>query len=228
VRERVGTIPVAHRVRSYNSTWRPRIGAKSPSQCLRPFPDLAHPSDVTSFAIDVPPSLIARLKGGDMRAFEQVYRLFERPVYTLAYRVLGDADEAQEILHDAMLALFDKCDQYRGDSPFWGWLRQIALNEALQRVRKRRLDYVETLPEPEATRAAQLPAIEAQDLERAMEGLPQLTRSVLWLYFAEGYTHEEIATSFGKTTSFSKTQVLRGTQKLRQLLDVSKERLAYA
>ena len=93
---------------------------------------------MTSFAIDVPQALIERLKKGDARAYEQLYRLFERPVYTLAWRMLGDADEAREILHDAMLVLIDKLDTFRGESPFWGWLRQVAVNEALQRLRRER------------------------------------------------------------------------------------------
>jgi len=182
---------------------------------------------VTTFAIDVEPALIARLKRGDTQAYAEIYRRFERPVYTLAYRLLGDAHEAQEILHDAMLALFDKIDQFRGDSPFWGWLRQIAANEALMRIRKRRLDYVDELPEPSAALAALPPSLEAGDLERALADLPVLTRSVLWLYYVEGYKHEEIAQAFGKSVSFSKTQVLRGTHRLRERLDVSKE-WAYA
>ena len=183
---------------------------------------------MSSFAIDVPAALIDRLRRGDMRAYEQVYRLFERPVFTLALRLLGDRDEAQEILHDAMLAVLDKVGQFRGDSPFWGWLRQIAANEALMRLRKRRLDYVEELPEPEAALAHLPVSFEARDLEKALELLPSTTRSVLWLYYVEGYRHDEIANAFGKSLSFSKTQVLRGTQKLRDLLGTGEERYAYA
>ena len=84
----------------------------------------------SSFAIDVPAALLDRARRGDSHAFEQIYRLFERPVYNLAWRMLNDAEEAQEILHDAMLTLFGKIAQFRGDAPFWGWLRQIAINEA--------------------------------------------------------------------------------------------------
>ncbi len=183
---------------------------------------------MTSFAIDVPTALIDRLRRGDMRAYEQIYRLFERPVFTLAYRLLGDRDEAQEILHDAMLAVLDKLGQFRGEAPFWGWLRQIATNEALMRLRKRKLDYVEELPEPEAALAHLPLSFEAHDLERALAGLPATTRSVLWLYYVEGFKHDEIASAFGKSLSFSKTQVLRGTQKLRDLLGTGKEQYAYA
>jgi RNA polymerase sigma-70 factor (ECF subfamily) len=174
---------------------------------------------MTSFAIDVPQALIERLKRGDARAYEQLYRLFERPVYTLAWRMLGDADEAREILHDAMLVLIDKLDTFRGESPFWGWLRQIALNETLMRLRKRRIDYYDELPEPDASaHVPQAFPLEAADLERALGQLSPLTRSIVWMYFVEGFTHEEIAASFSRTVSFSKTQVSRGTRRMREAL----------
>ena len=185
---------------------------------------------MTSFAIDVPASLIERLRRGEERAWEQVYRLFERPVYSLAWRMLGDADEAREILHDAMIALINKLSQFRGDSPFWGWLRQIALNETLMRLRKRRLDYVDELPEPEALHAGAPRAdeLDRSDLERALGALAPLTRSIVWLYYVEGYTHEEIAQAFERTVSFSKTQVSRGTQKMRAALGTGDPMVAYA
>jgi RNA polymerase sigma-70 factor (ECF subfamily) len=183
---------------------------------------------VTSFAIDIPASLIARLKRAEQGAYEQVYRLFERPVYALAWRMLDDRDEAQEVLHDAMLCVFDKLGQFRGDAPFWGWLRQIVVNEVLMRLRKRRLDYVEDVPEAALARLSWTPHLEGTDLQRALCELPTLTRAVVWLYYVEGYTHDEIARNFGKTVSFSKSQVMRGTQKLRQQLQLGDEQVAYA
>ena len=60
-------------------------------------------------------------------------------------------------------------------------------------------------------------------LERAMGRLSALTRTVLWLYHVEGYAHHEIAEQLGKTVSFSKSQVARGTQRLRELLEPSME-----
>ena len=163
-----------------------------------------------------------------MRALEELYRLFERPVYALAWRMLNDRDEAKEILHDVMIAVYEKRAQFRGDSPFWGWLRQIAVNESLMRLRKRRIDYVEELPEPEAAAATLPVAANQADLERALSGLPELTRSVVWLYHVEGYSHEEIAAAFDKSVSFSKSQVSRGTSRLRSLLHTGTEQMAYA
>lgn len=182
----------------------------------------------SSFAIDVPASLLDRARRGESRAFEQIYRLFERPVYSLAWRMLNDADEAQEILHDAMLTLFGKIDQFRGDAPFWGWLRQIAVNEALMRLRKRKLiEFTDEVPEPmELSHAT--PGIDSRDLEQALRALPTVTRSVVWLYHVEGYSHEEIAGLFDKSVSFSKSQLARGTQRLRGLLTVAEEGMVYA
>jgi RNA polymerase sigma-70 factor (ECF subfamily) len=173
----------------------------------------------STFAIDVPTSLIERAQRGDLRAFEQIYRLFERPVYTLALRLLGDADVAREILHDAMLKLFQRIAQFRGESPFWGWLRQIALNEALMRLRKdRKLEFDAVYDDIEAEVAAPWVHADGLALEQAMGKLSPVTRSVLWLYHVEGYSHAEIADSLGKTISFSKSQVARGTARMRSFL----------
>jgi RNA polymerase sigma factor (sigma-70 family) len=180
--------------------------------------------DRSTFAIDVPDSLLQRAQRGELRAFEQIYRLFERPVYSLALRLLNDADAAREILHDAMLKLFQRLDQFRGDSPFWGWLRQIALNEALMRLRKdRRIEFDACYDEIETETAAPWVHADGLVLEQALGRLPALTRSVLWLYHVEGYSHPEIADALGKSVSFSKSQVARGTAKLRSLLESTTE-----
>jgi RNA polymerase sigma factor (sigma-70 family) len=187
----------------------------------------------SAFAIDVPASVLARARAGDRAAFEQIYRWFERPVFTLALRMLagrhGDGrDAAHEVLQDTMLKVIDKVSEFRGTgasgaSPFWGWLRQIAINEALMRLRRDRRLELEVGAGDEADALedhAPLPpaAADAALLQRALAQLPPATRSVLWLYHAEGHTHEEIATLMGRTTSFSKSQLARGTRRLRSLL----------
>ena len=165
-------------------------------------------------------TVVERARAGELAAFEQIYRRFERPVYTLALRMLADAESAREVLHDAMLKVFQRIDQYRNDAPFWAWLRQIASNEALMRLRREhRFE-----PEPDADQIADAAAppwvrADALALERALGQLPAVTRSVLWLYHVEGYSHPEIADMVGKTISFSKSQVARGTARLRDLLE---------
>ena len=112
----------------------------------------------SSFAIDVPAALLARAQQGERAAFEQLYRWFERPVFTLALRICGDPGEADEVLQETMLKVWSATSGagaggFRGDggSPFWGWLRQVAVNESLMRLRRgRRL-------------AAELDGLEAED-----------------------------------------------------------------
>lgn len=188
----------------------------------------------TGFAIDVPATLLARARAGDRAAFEQLYRWFERPVFTLALRMLGGRhgngrDEAHEVLQDTMLKVIDRIGEFRGEgaggqSPFWAWLRKIAINEALMRLRRGRRLEAEVCTGDEADFAEDhgpLPpaAADAALLQRALAALPATTRSVLWLYYAEGHTHEEIATLMHRTPSFSKSQLARGTRRLRGLLD---------
>jgi RNA polymerase sigma factor (sigma-70 family) len=180
--------------------------------------------DISPFHLDVPESLLARAGRGDARAFEQLYRLFERPVYTLAWRMLGDPEAAREVLHDAMLKVFQRIGQFRRDSPFWGWLRQIALNEALMRLRKdKRLDFESEFDDVESETTAPWVHADGRALEAALGELSALTRSVLWLYHVEGHTHPEIAELLGKSISFSKSQVARGTARLRDLLQPARE-----
>lgn len=179
----------------------------------------------SSFAIDVPDALLAHMRQGERAAFEQVYRWFERPVFTLALRICGEREQAADVLQDTMLKVIDRIGDFRGDgSPFWGWLRQIAVNEALMTLRRRRrpgedsdhLDDVDAIDELTPPPPA---AADAARLQRALEVLPANTRTVLWLYHAEGYTHDEIGALMQRTASFSKSQLARGSRRLRELLE---------
>lgn len=192
----------------------------------------------SSFAIEVPDTLLARARRGDRAAFEQVYRWFERPVFALAMRICGDRDEASEVLQETMVKVIDRIGDYRGHngigqgSPFWGWLRQIAVNEALMRLRRGRRHQDELSfddHEPADDIAPPPPAAaDAALLQRALSALPANTRSVLWLYHAEGYTHEEIAGAMQRSVSFSKSQLARGTRRLRALLEPESNALPIA
>ena len=185
----------------------------------------------SSFAIDVPDALLARLRQGERAAFEQIYRWFERPVFTLALRICGEREQAADVLQDTMLKVIDRIGEFRGrgtaegaNSPFWGWLRQIAVNEALMALRRRRrpgedgdhLDDIDAIDERTPPPPA---AADAARLQRALEALPANTRTVLWLYHAEGYTHDEIGALMQRTASFSKSQLARGSRRLRELLE---------
>lgn len=190
-----------------------------------------HPVSATSFQIELPDTVLTRARRGESGALEHIYRAFERPAFTLALRMLGDAEQARETVHDAMLHVLERVGQFRGESPFWGWLRQIVVNQALMRLRKERGVVLEELPDDDDVQGSTTPPwvlADARHLEQALAHLPALTRSVLWLYHVEDYTHQEIAELTGKSVSFSKSQVMRGGSRLRSLLEPMQEEAAHA
>nr|WP_282452585.1 sigma-70 family RNA polymerase sigma factor [Lysobacter sp. CAU 1642] len=176
--------------------------------------------------------MVARARRGDVQAFEELYRTFARPVHALAWRLLQDADEAADVLHDVMLKVHHGLPGFRGEAPIWAWIRQIASNEALMRLRRRsRLEYLpgDELPEPEDDGTHwPLQAAEQALLGEALAQLPAVTRAVIWLYHGEGLTHEEIGSAMGRSRSFSKSQLMRGVNRLRQMLRIDKEEPSHA
>lgn len=181
-----------------------------------------------SFPIDLPDTVLARARRGELAALEVIYRQFERPAYTLALRLTAHREDAREVMHDAMLRMFERIAQFRADCSFWGWLRQIVVNEALMRLRRQRdvaIDDVGIDVDVDLVAGGQEPwqLLADRELENALSTLPALTRSVVWLYHVEGYTHAEIAELSGNTVSFSKSQLARGTQRLRRLLEALPE-----
>lgn len=175
----------------------------------------------SSFAIDIPDTLLARARRGDAVAQEQIYRRFERPVYTLALRLLGNPDAALDALQDVFVAVFRGLPTFRGEAPFWGWLRQIAVRSVLAALHQQKRDAARELPDDELAEVVDTTAPPLHltlDLERALAALPPITRSVIWLQLVEGLSHAEIATQFGQSPSFSKSQLARGLKQLRALL----------
>jgi RNA polymerase sigma-70 factor (ECF subfamily) len=184
---------------------------------------MLHPRRVeptSSFQQHVETELIARLQRGDLAAFECIYRQFERAAWVLAMRLTGRADVAQEVVQDAMLKAYERARQYRGDAPFPAWLRKLVINEALMRLRHDRMHVFEvfTDAQPDADATEPWARADATTLDHALNRLPDIARAVLWLYYVEGCTHGEIAEQFGRTVSFSKSQLARGTRRLRELL----------
>lgn len=162
-------------------------------------------------------------RGGEAGACEAIFRRFERPVYTLALRLCGNRDEALDVLQDSFIHALERLGQFRGDGPFWPWLKRVVVTQALMRLRKEkrfRLWQRESRgPEPEVPG----PLGEDRDLASALAALPETSRIVVWLYDVEGYTHAEIAKSMGRTVSFSKSQLARAHAKLRARLEGSEE-----
>jgi RNA polymerase sigma factor (sigma-70 family) len=173
--------------------------------------------------------LLDRARAGDDGALEEIYRAFERPVRTLAHRLLAHRATAEDVAQDVFVDMITRLHQYEGRGSFAGWVRSIAVSRCLMHLRSpwqrsrrwlgRRLgddeqanDCDDAWPtEPGATHEDS----HAIDLERALARLGDTARTVVWLHDVEGYTHAEIGALFGATASFSKSQLARAHERLR-------------
>ena len=172
--------------------------------------------------LEVDPSLLTAAIDGKQQAQEQLFRQFEGPVYNLAARICQCREEAFDILQDVFIQAFSRIDQFRNDAPFWSWLRQITVNTCLSRLRTIKRRDLKLIGYADRFELADNPG-DQLDLSDAFARLPVEARSVVWLYDVEGYSHKEIAAMFGRSTSFSKTQLCRAHERLRDWLDKDDE-----
>ena len=169
--------------------------------------------------------LIARCKAGERSAYHQLYRLYSKSMYNVAYRIVWDEDDASDVLQESFISAFNNLDHYRGDATFGAWFKRIVINKALNMLKRKKM---ESLPEDDRW---DVPEEEGPDLEyddltvervkRAIEQLPEGYRSVLSLYLIEGYDHQEIGEILGVSESTSKSQLNRAKHKLREFLNPS-------
>jgi RNA polymerase sigma-70 factor (ECF subfamily) len=129
---------------------------------------------------------------------------------------------AQDLLQDVFVEILRNVRDYRGSGSFAGWARSIAVNKALMYLRSpwhRGLTWLATDGVISMHEEAVLDTAPMdEDLERALEALPALSRAVVWLHDVEGFTHAEIARLFRRTVSFSKSQLARAHEQLRETL----------
>lgn len=175
--------------------------------------------------INVPPDVLASARSGGECAQAAVYAAVAPATFGLVRRLAGSRALAEDLFQETMMAVFQNLASFRGEAPLGAWVRQIAVSKCLMYLRspwhraRLRLSsdgdadgrWVESL-----LPATPGPRAESVDLERALESLAPTARAVVWLFEVEGYSHEEIAQSFGRSVSFSKSQLARAHAKLRQ------------
>jgi RNA polymerase sigma-70 factor (ECF subfamily) len=181
------------------------------------------------FDIELDDMTLARAKRGNVGACESIYRKFHQPAFSVAYRICQCSETAQEVSQEAFITAFRKLKQFRGDAPFWGWLRRVVVNHAISTIRREsKVDTVEFQEWHVQADGGQQQTGLAMDLESALGVLGSEDRAVVWLHDVEGYNHREIADLFGKTESFSKTRLSRARARLRVLLQSAAPGMAAA
>lgn len=164
--------------------------------------------------------LIRLAADGDARAIRSLYDRYAPRVYAVVRRIAGDEDLAQDYAQEAWIRAIRALPTFRGDSRFSTWLHRIAVNAALQALRRRDTRTKREAPFPDDVAIAPVhrDSLLRRRLEQALDGLPEGMRQVLILHDVEGYTHEEIGEVLGVTAGTSKSQLFKARSKMRATL----------
>jgi RNA polymerase sigma-70 factor (ECF subfamily) len=170
---------------------------------------------------------LARLAAeGDESAFEELYRLHHRRVYSLCLRMTQNPVEAEDLTQEVFVLLFRKIGSFRGESAFTTWLHRMTVNQVLMHFRRKKSRPEQATEEGDAPVAVEtgtenpnaMPIVDRIALERAVEKLPPGYRAVFVLHDVEGYDHAEIARTLGCSVGTSKSQLHKARMKLRGLI----------
>ncbi len=165
-------------------------------------------------------ALVEACRRGDRSAQYELYRLYSKTMYNVCYRILNHTAEAEDVLQDAFVKFFQRIHDFRQESTVGAYLKQIVVNEALNRLRQRRMQLVDV---EEGLEVAFVPATEPDDwdvseVRTALMKLPDGFRTVLTLHLLEDYSHEEIAELLHISPSTSRSQFMRAKIKLKEIM----------
>ena len=168
-------------------------------------------------------SLIESCKKGNQLAQMQVYDQYAKAMFTVACRYLDDIEEAKDAMQEGFLKAFIHIHKYEPTATFGAWLKRIVINQALDTLKKRKLelvdDTVDNLQVIDDDNWQFDSTITKADILLAVESLKDKYKVVVKLYLIEGYDHEEISEILNIPVKTSRTQLRRGKQKLRELLN---------
>jgi RNA polymerase sigma-70 factor, ECF subfamily len=179
-------------------------------------------------------ALVDLARGGDLAAFSELVRRYERRVYRTARHIVQNDEDAEDVLQEAMLKAFEHLDSFQGNSKFYTWLVRIAVNESLMKLRKRKSDRtvsldesIETDEEPIVREIAvwddnpeqRYSQTELREiLDKAIDSLKPIFRTVFILRDVEELSTEETAEILGLSIAAVKSRLLRARLQLRERL----------
>lgn len=179
-------------------------------------------------------ALVDAARAGNVSAFEQLVRRYDRNVFRIAQHITQNREDAEDVVQDAFLKAFQNLGQFQGQSKFYTWLVRIAVNEALMRLRRRRPERMVSLDEDVKTEEDSMPREVAdwapnpeqlynqselkEILTKTIQGLPPSFRTVFVLRDVEGLSTEETAAALELSVPAVKSRLLRARLQLRERL----------
>jgi RNA polymerase sigma-70 factor (ECF subfamily) len=190
-------------------------------------------------AAEADASLITRLQAGDQSALEETFNLYSAKLYNIAYRILGETADTEEVIQDVFWTVYRKARSFQGHSQFSTWLYRLTVNAALGKIRRskknKEVEYDEFMPKFQKDGHHLVrPVVDWSDtldekyaeheihqlLGKALDQLKPVDKSIIVLSDLEGLSDKEIAAAVGLTVSAVKTRLHRARLFLRGKLAV--------
>ncbi len=165
--------------------------------------------------------LIRGCMESDRRMQEELYRRFSPRMRDVCLRYAGNAEEAEDSLHEGFIKVFKKLDSFRNEGSFEGWIRRIFVNTAIEHFRRKKYLLPVTEKEEntiEGKYTSVLDELGAKDIMALVQELSPGYRTVFNMYVVEGYTHKEIADQLGISEGTSKSQLSRAKVILQDMV----------
>ena len=163
--------------------------------------------------------LIEECRKGNSKAQFRLYNQYSKAMYNLAYRIMNNREDAEDMLQEAFVDCFRNIGSFRFESTFGAWLKKILVNKCINQMKKKKIDLTlcETLPAGYYEEESDV-VYDTSRIFKGIEALPDGYRIILTLYLLEGYDHSEIAQILEISESTSKSQYSRAKDKLRNIL----------
>jgi RNA polymerase sigma factor (sigma-70 family) len=170
---------------------------------------------------DIHKDIIELSKARNSQAQYQLYQLYAKAMYNICYRMMNNREEAEDMLQESFAEAFMSIDTFRFESSFGAWLKRITVNKCINALKKRKAElvYTDKLSDNHTeTDEFDPQGITTEQVQKAMEELPEGYRIVFSLFLLEGYDHGEIGQILGIAESTSKSQYMRARQKIQNIL----------
>jgi len=163
--------------------------------------------------------LIKECRNGSSKAQFKLYNQYSKAMFNLAYRILNNREDAEDILQETFVECFRNLSSFRFESTFGAWLKKILVNKCINQLKKKKVDLTlcEILPTDIHEEENEI-YYDTGKIFKGIELLPDGYRIILTLYLLEGYDHIEISQILGISESTSKSQYSRAKEKLRNIL----------
>tara|TARA_B110000503_G_scaffold138265_1_gene224133 strand:+ start:756 stop:1316 length:561 start_codon:yes stop_codon:yes gene_type:complete len=168
-------------------------------------------------------SIIDQCKNNKAKAQMQLYNLYCKAMFLVAYRYVKDTFVAQDVMQDAFIKAFKNIENYKNEVAFGAWLKRIVVNQSIDQLKKNKLELVsineEIITKTEDKDDWNVESdISVEGIVAEINSLKEKYRLVLTLYLLEGYDHQEISEILHITENTSRTHLLRGKKLLKEQL----------